>query len=156
MKSKFVGFNEKLFSSREISSVGTVGTMRLLRGGAARLLNFIGRCLSYTSTRAYGCFLMSFGLLSLLLHLSEYYFKAAPEVPLHTILTCAVVVIVAIPLLFFSKPICITVQDFSVTDRLFFEFLSIKRMHRNTEHKSIPSLAAVFLGFIPVRLPRHV
>ena len=152
MKSKFVGFNGKLFSSREISGVGAAGTMRLLRGGAARFLNFIGRCLSYTATRAYGCFLMSFGFLSLLLHLGEYYFKAAPEVPLHTILTCTVVVIAAIPLLFFSKPICIAVQDFSVTDRLFFEFLSIKRMHRNIEHKSIPPLAAVFLGFIPAAL----
>ncbi len=152
MKSIFLGLNEKLFSTREISSVGTVGTMRLLRGGAARFLNFIGRCLSYTTTRAYGCFLMSFGFLSLLLHLGEYYFKSSPEVPLHTLLLCALVVIIAIPLLIFSKPICIAAQDFAITDRLFFEFLSIKRMHKNIEHKSIPPLLAVFLGFIPAAL----
>ena len=152
MKTGFSSFNERLFSAKEISSVGTVGTMRLLRGGAARIFNFIGRCLSYTSARAYGCFLMSFGGLSLLFHLAEYYFKSSPEVPLHTILICAVTVIVSIPLLAFSKPVCIAFQDFTLTDRIFFEFMSIKRMHRNIDHKSIPPLLAVFLGFIPAVL----
>ena len=152
MKSGFSSFNERLFSSKEISSVGTVGTMRLLRGGVARLLNFVGRCLSYTSTRSYGCFLMSFGGLSLLLHLVEYYFKSSPVLPLHKLLLCAVAVVASIPFLLFSKPVCIAFQDFSITDRIFFEFMSIKRMHRSIEHKSIPPLVAVFLGFIPAVL----
>ena len=60
------GFNEKLFSSNEISGIGAVGTVRLLRGGVARALNFVGRALSYTTARAYGCFLLSFGGVSLL------------------------------------------------------------------------------------------
>lgn len=149
MKSGFSSLNELLFSSKEISSVGTVGTMRLLRGGAARLLNFVGRCLSYTSTRSYGCFLMSFGGLSLLLHLIDYYFKSSPTLPLRTLILCAVIVFASMPLLYFSKPICIAFQDFALTDRIFFEFMSIKRMHRNIEHKSISPIFAVFLGFIP-------
>ena len=152
MKTGFSGFNERIFSAKEISSVGAVGTMRILRGGAARILNFIGRCLCYTTARAYGCFLMSFGGLSLLLHLAEYYFKSSPEVPLHTLLLCAVIVVASIPFLLFSKPVCIAFQDFTITDRIFFEFMSIKRMHRNIEHKSIPPLLAVFLGFVPAIL----
>ena len=148
MKTGFSSFNERVFSAREISSVGTVGTMRILRGGVARILNFIGRCLSYTSTRSYGCFLISFGGLSLLLHLAEYYFKSSPVVPLHTLLLCAIIAVLSVPLLVFSKPMCIAFQDFTLTDRIFFEFMSIKRMHRNIDHKSIPPLLAAFFGFI--------
>lgn len=149
MKSSFSAFNEKLVSSKEISSIGTVGTLRLLRGGVAKVLNFIGRALSYTSARAYGCFLLSFGIVSLFLDLGEYYFKSNPDVSLYSLILCAVIALLSVPFLMISQPICIVFQDFRLTDRIFFDFFSIKRMHRNTEHASIPPILAVFLGFIP-------
>ena len=64
MNHGFANLNEKIFSSREISGIGSAGTLRLLRGKSSRMLNFLGRCISYTSTRSYGCFLLSFGMLS--------------------------------------------------------------------------------------------
>ena len=149
MKLGFSNFNEKLFSSGEISSIGTVGTMRLLRGGVARFLNFLGRSLAYSSTRSYGCFLISFGFLSLVLQLGEYYFKAAPNVPISSLAVSLILALVAIPLLVFSKPMCVAVQDFYLTDKLLFDFLSIKRMHRNTEQATVSPILAMFLGFIP-------
>ena len=152
MSSKFSHINEKLFFSKEISSIGTAGTVKLLRGKAARLLNFIGRSLSYSSTRSYGSFMLSFGLVSLLLNFGEYYFMDEPEVSAQTLITCMVVAALSIPLLIFDKPICIAAQDLPLTDHLLFEFFAIKRMHRGVEHPSIPPLAALFLGFIPATL----
>ena len=149
MQSKFAGVNEKLFSSKEISGIGTVRVMRLLRGRVTKFLNFVGRSLSYTSARSYGCFFLSFGIMSLLLNLGEYYFKSEPQVHLSSLIIGMIFAAVAIPLIFFDKPMCVALQDFPLTDYLFFEFLSIKRMHKNTEHPTIPPLIAIFLGFIP-------
>lgn len=149
MRSAFSKFNEKMLSSREISGIGMIGTMRLLRGKVAKGLNYIGRCLSYTSTRAYGCFLLSFGMLSLILNFGEYYFMQSPEVHISEIIISTALALIS-PLLFITdKPMCIAMQDFALTDRLFFEFLSIKRMHRNVTHASISPLVAIFLGFLP-------
>ena len=66
MSSKFSSLNDKLYKSVEISSIGTVGTVRLLKGKAAKLLNFIGRSFAYSSTRSYGSFILSFGLMGIM------------------------------------------------------------------------------------------
>jgi hypothetical protein len=141
--------NEKLYFSKEVRSIGAAGTMRLLKGKAAKMLNFAGRIFSYTSTRSYGCFLLAFGLTSLLLNLGEYYFMTDPKVALSSIIWGIALSVVSIPLLVLDKPMCIALQDFSVTDYLFFEFLLIKRMHRDDAQASIPPVLALFAGFIP-------
>ncbi len=149
MKHGFSKLNEKVFKSKEISGIGSAGTLRLLRGSGSRILNFLGRCISYTSTRSYGSFLLSFGLLSLLLNLGEYYFRSAHEVSLTSLITCLVLCALSVPLLIVDRPLCVLMQDLAFTDHLFFEFLSIKRMHRNVKHVTIPPLLALFIGFIP-------
>ena len=149
MKSFFSRFNEWLFGSKEMSGIGTAGTMSLLRGKATKFLNFAGRTLSYTSARSYGFFLLSFGILNLLLNLGEYYFLAKPQVAFSSLVVSLVIAVMSIPLLIFDRPICVLVQDFRLTDKLFFDFLSIKRMPRNVEHVTIPPLVALFLGCIP-------
>jgi len=149
MKHGFSRLNERVFSSREISGIGAVGTLRLLRGKGSKILNFLGRCISYTSTRSYGSFLLSFGIVSLLLDLGDYYFRSEPEVSLASIITSLVLAALSVPLLIFDKPLAIVTQDHQFTDHLFFEFLSIKRMHRNVKHVTVSPLVALFIGFIP-------
>ena len=149
MKPEFSNTNEKLFSSVEISSIGTVGTLRLLRGVIARFFNFITKSLAYTTARSYGFFFLSFGLFSLLLNFGEYYFTAEPEVTLSALIISMSLAVFAAPLLIFDVPICIAVQNFSLTDKLFFEFFAIKRMRRNVSHPSISPLLSIFLGIIP-------
>ena len=149
MKLRLSGINERLFASKEISSIGTVGTMRILRGKATKLLNFLGRILSYTSIRSYGCFLLSFGLASLILNLSVYYFKSEPDVTFASLVTSAVMVLLAVPLLLFDKPISAAVQDFAPADKFFFEFLSLKRIQKDPNHVSIHPMLALFVGVIP-------
>ena len=148
MKSTATGFNEKVFSSHEINGIGIIRTKNLLRGKLVKFLNFIGRSLSYSSTRSYGAFLLSFGILSLLLNLGEYYFRVDGQVSLSVLIICAVLAVVSVPLLLFDRPICIALQDFRLTDHLFFEFFSIKRMHR-IKHVSVPPILALFIGCVP-------
>lgn len=144
--------NEKLFSSCEISSIGKVGTMSLLHGAPAKLLNFIGRALAYTEARAYGCFLLSFGIASLLLNFGSLYFTEATELSVSTLIICAALVVLSIPLLVFARPMCIALQDFPLTDMLFFDFLAIKRMRRNVSYTGINPIAASVIGLIPATL----
>ncbi len=148
MSSKFSSFNEKLFRSKEISSIGTVGTVRLLKGKIVKLLNYIGRSIAYSSTRSFGSFILSFGLMSLFLHLGEYYFADEPEIALSLAVGAACAVL-AVPLLVVNKPMCLALQDFALTDYILFEFLLIKRMHSDTDHSAVVPLVAAFLGFIP-------
>ena len=152
MKTFFSDVNEKLFSSCEISSIGTVGTISLLHGRVAKILSFIGRALAYTSTRSYGCFLLSFAISSLLLNFGDVYFAEQTNVSVSTLVICAVLTLLSIPLLFFERPMCIALQDFPLTDKLFFDFLSIKRMRRSVEHAGIHPMAAVVIGLIPATL----
>lgn len=133
------------FEMKEISGIGRAGTVRLLRGGFARLLARIGNSLSYASTRAYGAFFLSFGLLTLLLNLGEYYFVDEPSVPLSSLVAGVALTLFAIPLLAFNRPMCIALQDFPVTDKIFFDFFSIKRMSRITQ--ATPAHPAIFLFF---------
>ena len=149
MKHSFAKLNEKIFSSKELSGIGSAGRLRLLRGNGSKMLNFLGRCISYTSTRSYGSFLLSFGIVSLLLNLGEYYFRDAPEVSLASLVTSVVLAVLSVPFLLFDKPLAVVVQDIPLTDHIFFEFLSIKRMHRNVKHVTVSPLVALFIGFIP-------
>ena len=145
MKQRKSPLSERVFFTKEISGIAAA---KVLKGKLARALNFLGRSFAYSSTRSYGCFLLSFGLFSAFLNLGEYYFADEPEIAIP--LTIGVVLaILSIPLLVFDKPMCIALQDFSLTDYLLFEFFSIKRMHRNVTHVSVSPLLAIFLGFIP-------
>ena len=152
MKQSFSDINEKLFSSCEISSIGAVGTMSLLHGKMAKFFNFIGRALAYTSTRSYGCFLLSFGIAALLLNFGEVYFKEQTVISVSTLVICGIILLISIPLLIFDRPMCIAFQDFAPTDKLLFEFLSIKRMRRNVLHASVHPAAALVIGLIPATL----
>ena len=145
MKRRVSPLNEKIFSGKEISGIGAA---KILKGKAARALNFLGRSFAYSSTRSYGCFMLSFGLLSLLLHLGEYYFADEPEVAVPLIIG-AILSCLSVPLLVFDRPMCIALQDFPVTDYILFEFFTIKRMHRGVNHTTVSPLLAVFFGFIP-------
>ncbi len=152
MKPSFSDINKKLFSSCEISSIGTVGTMSLLHGRVAKFLNFIGRALAYTPARSYGCFLLSFGISALLLNLGDVYFTEQTNVSIATLIMCAALTLLSIPLLVFERPMCIALQDFPLTDKLLFDFLSIKRMRRNVSHVGVHPIAALVIGLIPATL----
>jgi len=143
-------FNTGLFFSHEVSGVSSISMKRIMRGRVSKLWNYLGRSIAYTSARSYGCFALAFGLLSLFLHLGEYYFRAASTVEFSSLLIGAALVLISIPLLLVKRPMCLIFQDIALTDYIFFEFFSITRMPMiNSDSTPISPLLALFLGFIP-------
>ncbi len=139
----------RIFHTLEISGGGTVRTKRFLKGALARGVGKIGKCLSYTTVNSYGAFSLSFGLLTLLMNLGKYYFFDNPVIEPSSLIVGAVLAIIGIPLLFVDRPLCIALQDFSLTDYVVFEFLAIKRVHRIENAPSIPIILSVFFGIVP-------
>ncbi len=138
-----------LFSTKEISGIGKKRTVRLLRGRFSAFLKSSTRCLGYTSTRAYGCFSLAFGLLTLLLHLGEYYFESEPAVKPSSLIIGVAFILISTPMLIFDKPMFVALESCSVTDYILFEFFLLKRMNRTESATVIHPLMALFLGFIP-------
>lgn len=146
LKSGFSKFNERLFSEKEISGIGRIGTVKLLKGNVAKVLNFIANMFSYTSTRAYGFFLLAFGFSSLFTQLAQHYFVAEYRTTVLSLIIGASITLLSVPFLVFDKPIALAMQDNAITDYLFFEFLLIKRAHRNYNGITVPHLVAILFG----------
>lgn len=142
----------RVLSSKEISGIGSMGTMRLLKGRFAKAMNYVGHIFSYSSSRSYGCFFLSFGLLTLFLNLGEYYFADVPVSVFRQLIFGICMMAFSVPFLFSDKPLCIAFQNFKITDYLFFEFFSVKRMHTNYDCVTIPPIIAFVIGFIPAVL----
>ncbi len=140
------------FFNKEISGGANAKTKKFLRGYIARAFRSIGMRISYASTKSYGAFSLSFGLLTLLLHLGEYYFLEHHEIAGSSLIIGAAFAIFGIPLMFFDKPMCIAVQEFPLTDYILFEFFSIKRIHRISNPPKMPIFAAILLGTVPAVL----
>jgi hypothetical protein len=135
-----------IFNTLEISGGTSPRTKRFLKGNFSKGIGKIGRYLSYTTLKSYGAFLLSFGLLTLFLNLGKYYVLDNSVVKPSILAVGIFLSVTAIPLLFFDKPMCIAMQDFALTDYLFFEFLSIKRMNRIQNPPSIPIFISIFFG----------
>ena len=91
--------------------------------------NAVMNTFAYSSTRSYGLFMIGFGFLSFLLHAIRNYVAGA-QIPLYVIVASVVLSLLGIPLVCFDKAFSLALQDFTPTDRLFFDFFCLKRMHR--------------------------
>lgn len=120
---------------------------RLASGRLSKGLSRFFRRFAYTSTRSYGLFLLTFGLMTLLAYLGKYYFMPdATDASLSSIITGTVCVLVAVPMLVVDRPACLTLQNIPITDFILFEFFGIKRMHRVTEAAVIHPLVTAMMG----------
>lgn len=93
----------------------------------------LARTMSYTSTRSYGLFLLGFGFLTFLLHFLRSYIDGT-ALPIFALVAGGVMTLLGVPLTCFDLPLSMALQDFSLTDYIFFEFFCIKRMHRVDLH----------------------
>ena len=134
-----------LFKSREVGGRYVKRGRTVASFRPIKLLDSLVEIASYASTRAYGWFAMTFGLLSLFLHLAEYYFSSSPSDELSQLVIGAVFALLSIPLLLADIPMCTALQRFAVTDYIFFEFFSIKRTGEYKRRKSgRPIIGAIF------------
>ena len=135
------------FISANITGGFTLGMRGSTAGRLAKFSDRVSRRISYTSTRSYGMFLMSYGFLSMLIHFVKDYLGYYERTPIGILITCAVISAVAVPLLVFDKPLCLALQDFPPTDYLFFEFFCIKRMDY-TKERGIHPMIALSMGIV--------
>ena len=129
---------------------GSANRVTLTRFGKyfTGISHWITKVLSYTQSRTYGAFLLAFGAFSLVAHLVRGYLGLNDSVPLYVLICCSVIALLAIPFLISDKPLSIAVQDFPLTDYIFFEFFCIRRMHRNYKEKGVHLLVGLFLGVL--------
>ena len=134
------------FVERSISGSATARKKKILNSAVVRFFAAASRKIAYTGTRCYGALFLAYGLLTLVIRLVRAYFGIASETVGFSTVLAVVLSLVAIPLLLVDKPFCIALQDFAPTDYIFFEFFSIKRMHRQTNERGVPALVTVMLG----------
>lgn len=136
-----------LFGSLSIRGAGN--SIRIIKSVASKTFGALSEKFIYTSARSYGAMSIAFGLLSLFLYLGKNYFLPTPETNLASLIIGIAFSIAGIPLIFFDKPMCIFLQDFPLTDYIFFEFFSIKRMDKVDSVKGFTILPSVIIGFVP-------
>lgn len=106
------------------------------------------KALSYTSSKSYGAFLLSFGLCSLITHFVMSYVGISTSVPTYVIVLGVIMSLLGISLFMTDKPLAILFQDFALTDFIFFEFFCIRRMHRSHKEKGLHFAVGIVLGVL--------
>jgi len=115
---------------------------KLMHAATSRLKSLF----AFTSARFYGLFLLSFGLVTLLVHLVKDYAELYSAVPLGVLIAGAVSAIFGVFLVVSDKPLCHFLQDSPLTDYIFFEFFCIKRPSKLGRGSGIPSWVGLILG----------
>ncbi len=121
---------------------------RLIHSATSRLKTLF----AFTSARFYGLYLLSFGLVTLFVHFIKDYVGLYESVPLGVPITGAVAAILGVLLVVSDKPLCIFLQEFSLTDYVFFEFFCIKRTNRLDGTRGIPSWIGIIFGTLTASL----
>ncbi len=148
----------KRFFSRSYSGSMTKEKQRIKSMRLFGILGSLSRLISYTSTKVYGAASLTFGLSTLLLHFVKDYFGAYSAAPTSSLIIGIAFSLFAVPFLLFDRPISLFLQDFVITDYIFFEFFCIKRTYRSENVPSAPTLLGVIGGgalallgyFVPV------
>ena len=135
------------FFLRNISGSVTVAQ----RVGGSRFEMFFQRLsmlLSYTSVRAYGLFLLGFGLLSVVSDFVKDYLKFFESTPFASLIAGAIVSIIAIPLALVDKPVAIATQEHMLADYIIHEFFCIKRVPSGEGARGIPTALMLVFGLV--------
>ncbi len=145
---KTPAFYSAVFNSRQPANHNAKRSRSETSFHPIKFLSSIVQSASYAQTRAYGWFSMTFGLVSLFLHLAEYYFSSSPSDELSQLVIGAVFALLSIPLMIIDLPICEALQRFPVTDYILFEFFSIKRMAEDKKRGKSRSVIGIFFGLV--------
>ena len=137
-----------LFDSVEIKGLSAKKARAFSSGRIAVLMRRLSRLLAFTSARVYGFASLSFGILTLFLHLGEYYFMKDPVVAVSSLIIGAVFAVLSLPLLISDKPLCIALQSVRLVDFIVFDFFSINRMQYREGEKELNSAWGIISGFL--------
>ena len=106
--------------------------------------------MSYTHIKTYGFFFLTFGLLTVLFYFAHDFVAGYLPIGENTIsLTLGVILsILSVPMLILDGPISLVLQEYPITDAIFFDFLCIKRMPPTEDEPAANPVGAVVLGAI--------
>ena len=146
----------KKFYCRTVT--GSANRVTLTRFGKyiTKFFEKFGRVISYTPSNSYGAFFLSFGALSLVLQLVLGYLGVFESPPLYILISTVLTALFAVPFLLTDKPLALALQDFSLTDYVFFEFFCIRRMHKNHTERGIHFIISAILGALLAALSLFV
>ena len=142
---EFVG---RRFFRREITGHATVSTARQKKSKVNKLWEKISHLLSYTHIKTYGFLFLTFGLLTVLSYFAHDFVAGYFPIGENTVsLTLGVLLsILSVPMLLLDGPISLVLQEYPITDAIFFDFLCIQRMHPTDDEPDPNPVAAVILG----------
>ncbi len=120
---------------------------RLKRIFSSRIFKYLkdfSYFLSHVKAKNYGAMSMSFGLISLFL----YFIGASADMGVSTPIISILLAILAIPFLLSEKSLPILLQDFKITDYVFYEFFCMKRANRIDAESKFPLFLSIAIGII--------
>ncbi len=136
----------KRFYARKVSGRVTQNTKRFLDSRTMKVLRSVADIFSYTSAKAYGAFLLAFGLLSLVIQFVKDYFEVLGGSDFSALIIGVCIAIVSITLLLVDTPVSVMLERFRPTEIIFFEFFCIKRLYYTGQEKAFPPFVAGIAG----------
>lgn len=146
---------DKTFAKISISGVNSSYARFCSKSKIGLFMKRLADSLSFTPSRTWGVLLLAFGFMTLIINFAFGYFRDFSETATEVfpLVAGALVAIVGVFLSFTGKPLCHALQEFSLTDYIFFEFLRIKRSGRAPKdlhvfHPVAFLLLGAFLGVL--------
>lgn len=148
----------KSFTSVKVSGSVTAGSDSKFYVRTTGAIRRFTSLLGFATLRAWGVFLLAFGLMALVLHLSMgYAANTSPDVDMAVVIPAAALSVLGIFLVPFDKPAAIAFSDFPLTDYVFFEFFGLRRAQRNDDTHGVPIfiffLVGISLGALSLAAP---
>ncbi len=136
-----------VFAPLVFSGIGA--SRKVFKTAISKTLGLLSEKFVRSSARSIGAMGASYGLLSIFIYLGKYYILTEPNLPKYQITMGIVILALSLPLFLSEKPIAELLQSFPLTDYIFFDFFSIKRLDKNEGAKGMQIFSAVLIGFIP-------
>lgn len=136
------------FDPIEIKGLSSKRARAFSTGRLGQILKYISRLLSYTPARVYGFAALTFGVLTLFLHLGEYYFMKDPQVEVSSLVIGAVFCLISVFLVISDKPISIALQSVKLIDFIVFDFFSINRMQAHGGEEKLKPIVGIIFGLL--------
>jgi len=138
----------KSFFALSYSGAVTEEKQRIKKMRFFNFLDKMSKGIAATSSQVYGAAALTYGIITVLVHILKDYFLNAGFNSLSALIVGIVFSVLSIPFLLVDKPISGFFQDYSLTDFIFYEFFCIKRIYTQGDERKIPLWVAISLSAV--------
>ena len=140
------------FPSYQFSGAMTKRMKRMLSMRFFKFEREFSYYLAHIPARSYGALFISFGLLSLVLYYIGFYGRSS----ISALVISIIFTIFSLPFLLTDRSLPVWLQDNPITDFIFFEFFSMRRVSKTEKTSRAYSLGWIILGFVLAFLGRFI